>query len=181
MGLRNQINEASAARAKTRRKLVTLPSGLVVEMRGMMAGDQLRLGMEQNERGAGRAMPLAIALCAFDPQSGEQVYNPNHGPDLLEIGALDPEVFDPLRDAALEVSGLTAPDSALRAAVETVRKEAEAEHHPEPVRAELGQAVALLDAALGGAEGNACSPPTKSGSSSSRESSGAVRQPSGAR
>lgn len=108
MGLREQIEAASAARAKTRRKLVDVPGGQV-EVRGMTAGDQLRVGDEQNKHGAARSTRLMVALSAYEPGSDAPLWNPNDGADLEKLSGLDPEVFDPLRDAALEMSGLAAP------------------------------------------------------------------------
>lgn len=108
MSLRAKTKAASAERAKTRSKRVTA-LGNEYEVRGMTAGEKLRVGMVQNEHGAERAMPTLIAICTYDPASGEQVWNPNSGPDLLEIAALDSDVFDPLQEAALEVSGMAPP------------------------------------------------------------------------
>lgn len=108
MGLREQIEAASAARAKTRRKLVDVPGGQV-EVRGMTAGEQLRVGHEQNQHGPVRATRLMVALTAYEPGSDVPLWNPNDGADLEKVSALDADVFDPLRDAAEEVSGLAAP------------------------------------------------------------------------
>ena len=106
MALRDSLKAASVARAKTRTERVEVPGG-TVEVRGMMAGDQYRIGEVQRDHGARRSMAMAVALCCFEPGSDRPIWSANDGADLEEVANLDPAIFEPLRIAALRVSGLS--------------------------------------------------------------------------
>lgn len=105
MGLRDNLKAASVTEAKTRTRIVTVPGG-DVEVRGLMSGDKIRVGEEQNAHGGRRALSLLVALCSFDPATGRPIWSANDGGDLEEVANLDSSIFDPLKEAGLELSGL---------------------------------------------------------------------------
>jgi hypothetical protein len=96
---------AAAAKAAVQRKPVET-MGLAFEVRGMMAGDSLRVNDARERGGDAVAGPLMVAICTYDPETGEQVWNPNDMLDLQAVGALPPEAFNDLCTAGGEASGL---------------------------------------------------------------------------
>lgn len=80
-GLKAEI--AARSRALVKREVITLPdAGVRVQVRGMMAGE-IRRTME-----AKRSEDVQIAIACEDPDTGEQIWNPNDFNDLEAIAAL---------------------------------------------------------------------------------------------
>ena len=119
--LRSTIKERNAANLPT--ELVHLPVADVdVLMKGLMLGDQLRVN-KVGQTDSGRQTLLTIAIAAFDPTTGRQIWNPNNGNDLTEIGGLHPEDAGMLIQTAARLSNpkkTTAADEDALAHVEAI-------------------------------------------------------------
>lgn len=101
MGLRDQIRTRSAE--LVRRERVTLPeAGIEVQVRGLMAGEVRRAGEHA------RSTDVQLALSVEDPETGQQLWNPNNLPDLDEIAALHPVDSVTLLIASNRLSGIGA-------------------------------------------------------------------------
>jgi hypothetical protein len=103
MSLRERVRAASAAAVKTE---IVETLGERFEVRGMMQGERLRVAGAEQRGGVEKSVPMMLALCVYDPETGKPLWNANSFEDVQEINALPPDAADALQAAAQRLSGL---------------------------------------------------------------------------
>lgn len=99
MSLKEQIKSRSAELVK--REKVTLPElGIEVQVRGLMAGEVRRAGESK------RSADVQIAISVEDPNTGQQIWNPNDLTDLDAIAGLHSVDMATLILASNRLSGM---------------------------------------------------------------------------
>lgn len=101
--LRERTRSASLAAVKW--ETVTA-LGNTYRVRGMMQGERLRVAQAQEKGGLERAVPLMLALCVYDPETNQPLWNGNAFEDVEEINGLPGEAADIFQGAILRLSGM---------------------------------------------------------------------------